>query len=139
MSSQQLKASRLFKYQLTGDPNAEVSGFNIFPWPEVYLLKCQVLRIMHGSSICPLDSQKMGKGEGDFEEKITEINEEFVSPPFDDMNNPEKWIHEHAHILQAGSILHVKPIAEDTLEKDKYVPRMQTIQLDERTINFNYY
>lgn len=122
----------MFKYQFTGDPNSEVFGFNNFPWPEIYLLKCQILRILHGASIAPVDSQKMGKGEGDFEEKITEYNEEYVIPQFEEMNNPEKWMHENANILLAGSIIHAKPVSEETLEKDKYIPRMQPIAVDER-------
>ncbi len=127
-----MRAARLFKYQLTGDPNAEVYGFNIFPWPEIYLLKCQILRIMHSSSIVPVESQKTGKGEGDFEEKITEYNEEYISSPFEEMNNPEKWMHEYSNILMAGSIIHAKGVSEEALEKDKYIPRMQNISLDER-------
>lgn len=79
----------------------------------------------------------MSKGEGDFEEKITEFNEEYVTAPFEEMGVAEKWMHEYANILLAGSIIHVKPISDETLEKDKYIPRMQSIAVDERKNNSN--
>lgn len=138
VSSEMMRAARLFKYQLTGNPNAEVGGFNFFQWPEIYLLKCQILRILHGASISPVGSQKMGKGENEFEEKITELDEEFIASatPFEEMNNMEKWMHDHSHILLCGRIIHEKGVNEETLEKDKYVPRMRALNEDERKLFF---
>ncbi len=44
----------------------------------------------------------------------------------------EKWVHEYAHVLNAGRILHVGTPSEELLEKDKYIPRLNPIASDER-------
>jgi hypothetical protein len=70
-------------------------------------------------------------------EKTTEVNEEFVPSPFEEMNSLEKWVHEYAHVLTAGRILHLPGASEEVLEKDKYIPRLNPLALDER-INLKF-
>lgn len=53
ITSEQITASRLFKYHFTGDLNAKVNGFNNFSGRESHLLKCQIIRITHSSFIVP--------------------------------------------------------------------------------------
>ena len=59
VTSEQIKASKLSKVLFTGDLGAKVQGFNFFPGTEAHLLKCQIVRIMHGSSIVPVDYLKI--------------------------------------------------------------------------------
>jgi len=52
------------------------------------------------------------------------------------MNSLEKWCHEYGHVLNAGRILHTIPTSEETLEKDKYIPRLNLLSADERNFSF---
>jgi len=52
-------ASKLSKILFTGDLNSKVQGFNQFPGTEAHLLKCQIVRITHGSNIVPVDYLKI--------------------------------------------------------------------------------
>ncbi len=133
-----MKASRLFKYYFTGDLYADVSSsFNYFPGYEIQLLKCQVLRIMHGSFIVPGGYLKIkGEVEEGMEGKLVENDNDFVMPSMEELNSLERWSHEYANILLSGRIIHLKAETEEAmnelLEKDKYIERLLPIQTDER-------
>jgi len=64
ITSEQLNASKLFKYHFIGDLNAKVNAFNNFPGKESHLLKCQIIRIMHSSFIVPDGYLKLAAIEG---------------------------------------------------------------------------
>ena len=137
VSPEQMKASRLFKYYFTGDLYADVSGsFNYFPGYEIHLLKCQILRIMHGSFIVPSGYLKAkAEVEEGMEGKLVEYDNDFVMPAIEELNLTEKWVHEYANILLSGRIIHLKAETDEAmielLEKDKYIERLQSIQIDE--------
>lgn len=59
VTPQQMIAAKLSKILFTGELSAKVSGFNLFQGTEAHLLKCQIVRIMHGTSIVPLDYLKI--------------------------------------------------------------------------------
>ncbi len=59
ITSEQVVASKLSKILFTGNLGAKVDGFNHFPGKEAHLLKCQIIRIMHGSCIAPADYLKI--------------------------------------------------------------------------------
>jgi hypothetical protein len=59
VTSDQIIASKMSKILFTGDLGAKVHGFNYFPGNEAHLLKCQIIRIMHGSNIAPIDYLKI--------------------------------------------------------------------------------
>ena len=136
-----MKASRLFKYNFTGDLYSEVkSSFNYFPGHEIHLLKCQILRIMHGSFIVPSGYLKIkGEVEEGMDGKIVENDNDFVMPVIEELNSQEKWVHEYANILLAGRIIHLKAETDEAmnelLEKDKYIERLSPVQIDERNPN----
>ena len=142
ISQEQMKASRLFKYYFTGDLYADVSSsFNYFPGFEIHLLKCQVLRIIHGSFIVPTGYLKpKAEVEEGMEGKLVENDNDFAMPGIEELNLTEKWVHEFANILMAGRIMHLKAETDEAmnelLEKDKYLERLATIQVDERIIIF---
>ena len=122
----QIKASRLFKYIFTGDLNAKVKSFVPFPGLEMHLLKCQIVRILHSSCICPKGYQKLSENFKDqLEGKITEFDEEYKPLTFEEMKSPEfeNWSHEYAYIFPNGKII------DPTIETQ--VDRMRGINEDE--------
>jgi hypothetical protein len=121
VTAEQIMASRNFKYHFTGDLNAKVKGFNNFPGRESHLLKCQVLRIMHSSSIVPDGYLRASdKYQEDLAGKITEVNTDDYQPgAFEDMKTDDKWVHEYAYIYPNGKI--IDPSIQEQVERMKKI------------------
>ena len=120
ITAEQLAASRLFKYILTGDLNSKVKSFMPFPGKEMHLLKCQIIRILHSSSIVPKGYQKLSDNFKDqLEGKITEYDEEYKPLSFEEMKDPEfaNWAHEYAYIYPSGKV--IDPLVENQVERMK--------------------
>ena len=120
ITKEQIVASRRFKYHLTGDLNSKVKSFVSFPGKEMHLLKCQIVRILHSSCIVPKGYYKLSENYKDqLEGKITEIDEEFKSPTFEEMKAPEGegWVHEHAYIYPSGKV--IDPSVETQVDRLK--------------------
>ena len=97
-----------------------------FPGKEMHLLKCQIVRILHSSCICPKGYQKISENYKDMlEGKITEFDEEYKPLSFDDAKDPEfgNWTHEYPYIYPNGKII------DPTIEAQ--VDRMRGIGEDE--------
>ena len=120
ITHEQLVKSRLFKYIFTGDLNSKVKSFISFPGKEMHLLKCQIVRILHSSSIVPKGYQKISENFKDqLEGKITEYDEEYKPLTFEEMKDPEfaNWAHEYAYIYPNGKI--IDPSIEAQVERMK--------------------
>ena len=141
VSSEQMTAARMFKYHFSGELNSEIKGFNYFPGKESHLLKCQIVRMMHGANIVPADYLRAKQAEGDLENRLVEYNDEFIAGTLEDMNSQEKWVHEHGNILQVGRLIYLNQGDPEKLaammEKEPYVDRLRAIATDER-IKKNY-
>ena len=126
ITPQQLVASRQFKYHFTGDLNSKVKSFRTFPGKEMHLLKCQIVRILHSSCIVPKGYLKVSENfKEQLEGKVTEFDEEYKSPTFEEMRSPEveNWRHEHAYGFPDGKVI------EPSIETQ--VDRMRGIAEDE--------
>ena len=120
ITPEQLVISRRFKYYFTGDLNSKVKSFIYFPGKEMHLLKCQIVRILHSSCIVPKGYLKLSENfKEQLEGKVTEYDEEFKSPSFDEMKGPEgeAWTHEHAYIYPNGKV--IDPSIETQVERLK--------------------
>ena len=120
ITHEQIVCARRFKYHLTGDLNAKVKSFVSFPGKEMHLLKCQIIRILHSSCIVPKGYYKISENfKEQLEGKVTEIDEEFKSPSFDEMKGPEGegWVHEHAYIYPSGKV--IDPSVETQVDRLK--------------------
>ena len=125
ITAEQLVISRRFKYYFTGNLNSKVKSFISFPGKEMHLLKCQIIRILHSSCIVPKGYLKISENfKEQLEGKVTEYDEEYKSPSFEEMktNEGESWVHEHAYIFPNGKVIdpsveaqvdRLKPISED--------------------------
>ena len=74
----------------------------------MHLLKCQIVRILHSSCIVPKGYLKVSENfKEQLEGKVTELDEEYKSPTFEEMKSPEveNWIHEHAYIFHNGKVI----------------------------------
>ena len=126
ITHEQLATSRNFKYILTGDLNSKVKSFVSFPGKEMHLLKCQIIRILHSSCIIPKGLMKLSENfKEQLEGKVTEFDEDFKSPTFDELKSPEceNWVHEHAYIYPSGKV--IDPSVETQVD------RLKTIGEDE--------
>ena len=122
ITAEQLVISRRFKYYFTGDLNSKVKSFIYFPGKEMHLLKCQIVRILHSSCIVPKGYLKLSENFKDqLEGKVTEYDEEFKSPSFDEIKAPEgeSWTHEHAYIYPNGKV--IDPSIETQVERLKSI------------------
>jgi radial spoke head protein 4A len=120
ITHEQIVISRRFKYHLTGDLNAKVKSFVSFPGKEMHLLKCQIIRILHSSCIVPKGYYKISENfKEQLEGKVTEIDEEYKSPSFEEMKGPEgeSWVHEHAYIYPNGKV--IDPSVETQVDRLK--------------------
>lgn len=123
ITHEQIKISRLFKYIFTGNLNSKVKSFVYFPGKEMHLLKCQIIRIMHSSSIVPKDYLRLCDAEkfkDQLEGKITEFNYELEKPlSFEEARSPEmeNWVHEYAYIYPSGKV--IDPAVEAQVDRLK--------------------
>lgn len=132
ITHEQLVASRLFKYVFTGNLNAKVKSFMPFPGKEMHLLKCQIVRILHSSSICPKDYQKPSENfKEPLEGKIVEYNEEYKPMTFEEMKDPEfaNWTHEYAYIYPNGKV--IDPSIENQVERMKGIAEDEGYKIKE--------
>ena len=120
ITHEQLVASKKFKYIFTGDLNSKIKSFVPFPGKESHLLKCQIIRILHSSNICPKGYQKLSENFKDqLEGKITEFDEEYKPLSFEEMRDPEftNWTHEYPYLYNSGKV--IDPAVENQIERMK--------------------
>ena len=131
-----IKFSRQFKRILSGDLNSDVNSNPPFPGKERHLLRAQIARIAHATTLHP-----KGLLEVD-EEKEDQLNyaEEFTLPGLADLNSNEVWGHQYPNILKAGRITHQRPNVPDEEadeimakleEEDKVMEKLMGINEDE--------
>lgn len=105
----EIKAARTLKRFLTGDLNAQVSTFPVFPGNEAVFLRAQIARIVATTVICPNGLFQMGE-----DEVTLEKNEEFEPLASNDLLLKENWAHRYPHIKKQGRCeLYVKEVDED--------------------------
>ncbi len=92
---------------------------------------------MHGANIVPADYLRIKQAEGDLENRVVELNDEYVIPTSaEEMKEAEKWVHEHGNILLAGRLIYLNTGDAEKLaamlEKEPYIDRLRPIAQDER-------
>ncbi|CDW87426.1 UNKNOWN [Stylonychia lemnae] len=112
-----IQVAKMIKYIFTGHLNASVNSNPPFPGKERHLLRAQLTRITHATSIIP-----KGLLEIDEESQKEKYAEEFNFP--DDIKSLESWSHQHANILHAGRVSHLPPQNISEEEKDEYLGKL---------------
>ena len=93
----------------------------------MHLLKCQIVSILHSSSIVLKGYHKLSENyKEQLEGKIVEYDEEYKPLFFEEMKDPEfaNWTHEYAYVYPNEKI--IDPTVENQIE------RMKGIGEDER-------
>ncbi|KAG0603721.1 hypothetical protein M758_10G116300 [Ceratodon purpureus] len=96
----QVKTARQLKKYLTGDPEAEVSGYPPFPGIEMNYLRAQIARIAHATQIAPGGFYSAAEDEGGGQ-TVTPA-EDFAMPPAEELAALEGWVHKNAMIPKQG-------------------------------------
>ena len=100
-----IKASRLVKYILTGNLQAAVETFPLFPGTEAHLLRCQIARISASTVLAP-------RGFFTLDEDAVVKTEEFKYPLSSNVLTPDDWVYARDYILANGKTTY-PPIPED--------------------------
>ena len=90
-----LQGAKLIKYAFTGDLNAAIQSNPPFPGKERHLLRAQIARISHATTLIP-----KGLIEVDEETQKDKYAEEFSMPGGpEELKSLEIWSHRHKQIL----------------------------------------
>lgn len=108
VNPEHIVAAKKFKKILTGNLNAAVDSNPPFPGKERHLLRAQIARIAHSTTLFP-------KGLLEVNEETEELQytEDFAVPGVAELNSDEVWAHHYPNILNAGRITHQKPNLPD--------------------------
>lgn len=135
---QQIKASRSIKKMLTGNLNAQVHSYPIFPGKERHLLRAQIARISCATVLIPKGLYRTNEDEPN----ELEAEEEPAAPAPEELQSEESWVHFHPYILGAGRATHAEPesvpegedpeeVKAKIQEEDPPVERLRAITEDE--------
>jgi radial spoke head protein 4A len=94
-----INQSRFIKHMFTGDLNAPIDTNPPFLGKERHLLRAQIARISHSTTIIPKDMYKPQE-END---RDIEYNEEFGFPSTGELTSFENWSHLHPIILNSAN------------------------------------
>jgi len=112
-------ASRKFKYVFIGNLEANIYAYPFFEGKEKHLLRAQIARITHGTTICPKGLYNVND-KGDIEPL-----EEAAMPTFEELSAAEGWIHFQRNILMAGRITHFVEQKKDEAEREKELEELK--------------
>lgn len=136
VSPEHIVAAKKFKKILTGNLNASVHTCPPFPGKERHLLRAQIARISHATTLFPKGLLEVNEEQ----EGQLVYTEDFTLPALAELNSTEAWGHQYANILNAGRVTHRKPddIPEEEAdelmakleEEDKVLDRLMGINED---------
>ncbi|KRX05140.1 hypothetical protein PPERSA_06774 [Pseudocohnilembus persalinus] len=149
VTPQQIIVSRQIKYVFTGDLNRKVITNPHFEGLEQHLLKCQIVRISHTTSIIPAGLYKVNEDEPrELDNVQEELGEDFKYPEFEQLAKLNGWVHYSQGILNEGRQTHSYkgvPEGDDNEEelkkqyeqKDPFEPRLKPLSQDQPPKGYN--
>ncbi|CAG9326440.1 unnamed protein product [Blepharisma stoltei] len=114
VSPQQIIVARQIKKVFTGNLNADILSYPIFPGKERHLLRAQIARITAATVLAPKGIFKVNEEDP----QVIELEEELAVPTFEELSSDESWVHLHANILKAGRVTHAEPEVPEGEEVD---------------------
>lgn len=96
-----IQSSRVMRRYLTGNLDATVMGFPRFPWKEAALLRAQIARISHSTTIAPKGVMTVDE-EAEPEEQVPAENEEYTGLNPYKGNDPTNWTYLRPGLLKQG-------------------------------------
>lgn len=136
MTPEHLVAARQVKKHFTGDLNAEMNTYPVFPGKERHYLRAQIARIASGTLLVPRGLYRV------CEEDVSsiELEEEPTMLGLEEATSEESWVHLRPHILNSGRATHevleeeevdVEELQNKMAEEDPAVERLRGINEDE--------
>jgi hypothetical protein len=120
-----IKLSRQIKHIFTGNLDAKIIGNPYFEGTEKDLLRAQIARISHSTTLVQSGIYKIQE---DNKAEITEMTEEDKKNPvtFDQLSKLEAWQHYSPNILKCGKCTYPNPqVKEDATEEEKEKARKE--------------
>jgi len=139
-----LQTSRKIKHIFTGILDSKVSCNPHFGGLEQDLLRCQLARIMNGTTLVPNEYLKVNDGdEAEVQEVGPNAEEGWKSKANDDVSKAEAWTYYNANILVGGKVRDpkydglgemedgpAKEIVEKEKAADPYIGRLKPLNED---------
>jgi len=115
-----LRMSRRIKHIFTGDLESDVHCSPTFFGKEKHLLKAQLVRMYHTTTLIPKGLWKLPD---EAEEALPELEEveEPVKPTMRELIDINTWLHYVPAVLKEGRLTHFEPEFEEEEEKEKYM------------------
>jgi radial spoke head protein 4A len=131
---QMLIASRKIRYIFTGNLNKKIFTNPNFPGTEKEYLKCQIVRIYHGTKIEPSVKHYVADQESPYKplEKNPNIDEEKDKMQINDYLKMNYWIHLPPSILKMGRVSHY--ISPESADPDADKKKLELIDSYETRI-----
>ncbi len=100
---EEIGVSRQIKHIFTGDLDAPVISNPYFEGKEATLLRAQIARITHATTLVPREHFKVSEDDDRKTEKVDFSEEEAKKPPTnDDLMSLDMWVHFLPNILMVG-------------------------------------
>lgn len=115
VTPQQLVAARQIRKYMTGDLNAKLWSYPVFPGTERNYLRATIARITAATYVSPVGYYRIGAGNDEEEEddvdeegadndKPTTVDPGYEPVPAMDLLNVHSWVHHRCHILPQGRV-----------------------------------
>ena len=125
----QIVSARQIKHLFSGDLNAKILSYPVFPGQEKHYLKAQLVRISHSTILIPAGLRRPAEDENAEE---LDFEDEAKYPPFETINNLENWVHFHQRILKAGRITHADPDVPAEQKEEELAKLQETDPVGEK-------
>lgn len=103
LSPEDIATSRLIKHIFTGDLDAPVISNPYFDGKEGNLLRAQIARITHATTLAPREHYKVSEDDDRKTEKVDFSEEEAKKPPTtDELMTLDFWVHFLPNILKVS-------------------------------------
>lgn len=121
-----LIAARKITYTFTGDLNKKIITNPHFPGLEKDLLRCQIARISHTTSIIPLSSGANAQWKVNADNKREmEKNEEAKPVSIHDCLNIKNWVHFNVGLLNEGRTVHMEREPPENVDPEEFKKQIE--------------
>lgn len=114
--------SRRIKHIFTGNLEADVISNPAFPGKEKHLLKCQIVRIAHSTTLVPKGLYKVKEDDPRDVEDEEEGKAQLPAP--NDIASLENWLHNTPAILKEGRLVHFEVEVPEDQDKEVFMKKI---------------
>ncbi len=115
-----IQLSKKFKYLFTGNLEETVHVYPFFEGKEKHLLRAQIARIAHGTTLCPKNIYNFNADKGEIESV-----EDAALPTIEELATMESWLHFYRNMLNMGRITHYVEPKKDQADTEKELEELK--------------